>query len=53
MTKLNKTTRESLQEYSFTLRLACRDAGDVEPLRVLTDTDDYPQVAKQLPDKKG
>jgi hypothetical protein len=45
---LNRTTRESGECYAEALVEACSKAGVADPVKVLTDTDDYPQVTREV-----
>ena len=48
-TTLPRTARDSLADYGPALREACEQAGGVDPVLVLTDTDQYPQVTEGIP----
>jgi hypothetical protein len=45
---LNRTATESGEIYATALSEACEKAGGADPVKVLTDTDDYPQVVKHV-----
>ncbi|MBT8453003.1 MAG: hypothetical protein KJO40_13625 [Deltaproteobacteria bacterium] len=45
---LNRTTRDSGECYATALAEACQQAGGVDPVKVLTDTEDYPQVTREI-----
>jgi DNA (cytosine-5)-methyltransferase 1 len=46
--KLNRVCAESLKIYAAGIMQACEEAGGVDPIELLTETDRFPQIVKAL-----